>query len=156
MTNKYYDACLFGNALNSAHACNEGCFRFVTVDSIDWNITCCPEIVLTEFPSIREFFEQFFVYCALSGIVYRHVTLAEAKSTSKIYRPHKRPLNRLGFRGNDWNHLMAAVSEQCDEIITTDEDFFDPSNKINPGAAKKGKKVSNYIKEYFNITIVMP
>lgn len=156
MANKYYDACLFGNALNSSHASYDGCVRFVTVDSIDWEIACCPEIVLSEFPSIREFFEQFFVYCALSGIVYRHVTLAEAKATSKIHRAHKRPLSILGFQGNDWNHLMAAVGEKCGEIITTDEDFFDPLNKANPGASKKSKVVATYIKNKFKIIVVMP
>ena len=156
MTLKYYDACLFGNASNGASADHDGCVKATTVANINWAIACCSEIVLSEFPSVTEFFNQFFVYCALSGVARIDVTLAEAKATAKLHRHHKNPMRQLGFDGNDWNHLMAAVHACSDEIITTDEDFFDPSNKSNRGAARKVRKVADYIKGNFDIDIKRP
>jgi hypothetical protein len=51
---------------------------------------------------------------------------------------------------------MAAVGAGCEEVVTTDEDFFDPANKVNAGGAKKGRRVAEYIKKHFVIRVVHP
>jgi hypothetical protein len=154
--NRYYDSCLFGNATNPSHADYAGCVRATTVEDITWGVSCCPDVISAEFPSVSEFVDQFLVYCSLNGIVAMQISLAECKQAAKKNRSHKKPLVQLGFDGHDWNHLMAAVFADCNEIRTTDEDFFDPANKAARGSARKATRVSDYISDKFGIEVLRP
>lgn len=156
MISKYYDSCVFGNAINSGNSDYIGCVRATEVERIEWTVCASPDLVLAEFPSIREFFEAFFVYCQINGVEFMHVTLAQAKASAKTHRVHKRQLEVFGFQGRDWNHLMAAKHSGSTHILSTDEDFFDPANKTNRRAARRGNRVAQYIADHLRIQVERP
>ena len=155
MTLKYYDSCIFGNSLNPAHPDHEGCCLVTSVNNIEWSVGFCEELVCAELPSCVEFLASFFSYCTSSGIKVVTSELSRGKEVAKKYRAQKKALEVLGFRGNDWNHLMIAVGCDAEEILTTDEDFFDPANKA-VSAKKPKKRVQSYIEKEFDILVVRP
>ena len=150
MKTRYYDSCVFGNALNCTHQSHLGCVNVTTVSLINWHLACCTELTAAELPSVNEFLSALIVACASNGISFLEVSLQEAKQAAKKNRASQKAFRQLGFDGHDWNHLMAAVHINAVEILTTDNDFIDPANKASGGA---GRRVSDSIRENFGITV---
>ncbi len=153
---RYYDSCIFGAATNSQHPGCGGCQRVTEVASIEWTVAACRELIQAEFPSATEYLEQFLAYCAFNGVGLVLNTLQDAKSAAKLNRAHKKPLEQMGFGSQDWNHLNSASHCEADTIYTVDDDFFDPWNKANPGAARKRRAVADYITKNLGIAVVRP
>jgi hypothetical protein len=153
---KHYDSCVFGNASNATHAHHEGCLRSTSVEHIDWPVSLCTELVFAELPSAEEYVKNFLVYCVVSGVLVLDCALSDCKQEAKRRRAHKKPLTQLGFQGHDWNHLMAASHNVAVQILTTDQDFFDPANKALAPGSRMGHRVKDYISDNFGIEVAFP
>jgi hypothetical protein len=88
--------------------------------------------------------------------VWVDVLVVGAKAEQRNWRAEKKALSQLGFQSRDWTHLMAALHSAADVLISTDDDFWDPANKRNRGAAKKGIQVKRLIESGMNIRILLP
>jgi hypothetical protein len=152
---QYYDTCIFEHAVNPRSTYNRECRNITDTTLIDWEVSTCPAIMLAEAP-IAELLEQFEANCARNGVVYLKADLATARTTAQQHVPLKRSLRQIGFGGQDWWHLCAALSVGATAIVSGDEDFFDPANKRNPNARKKGSRVKMAIENRLGIRIIRP
>lgn len=151
----YYDTCVFGNSLNASHADYAGCCFVLSMNNINWISAFSSELSEAENPSCGEAIRAFILEAALNGLNFIEVKLASAKSAAKGRSSQKKHLELLGFSGMDWNHLCGAIHSGSDKIFSTDDDFFDPSNKANR-RAKPRSRVADYIKSEFGIAVERP
>src|SRR4051794_16491340 len=104
----YYDTCLFLHTRNPAHKESKACARLLPPSIVSWTVCISSEISTGE-ATIKEFLEQCMVQWTLNGVALKDVKLTESKARAKSATAEKKALHQIGFRGNDFNHLMAAL-----------------------------------------------
>lgn len=151
----YYDTCVFGNSLNVTHGDHEGCSFVLSKENVKWVVAFSRDLSAAENPSCVSAIDAFMLEAAFSGLNFIEVALAEAKSAAKGRAAQKKFLLQLGFGGADWNHLCGAIHSNSEVILSTDDDFFDPSNKAGR-RARPLSRVADYISENLGIEVRRP
>jgi hypothetical protein len=149
----YYDSCVFGNSLNPQHAEYSHCRCITDPASIDWPIVIFRDLVVAE-TTFGQLVDEFEIQCALNGVIIQVISVAEERKSARRIRQHKRPLSRFGLIQRDWRHICAALCASARFFVTTDPDFFDPSNKSVRGGSRVC--VSKYLSDNLSITVILP
>jgi hypothetical protein len=151
----YYDTCIFQASLNPELPFSAACKAILDTTDITWTVGICGEAIVAECP-IEEYLNEFEVDCQRNSVSLVKVTLADSRAKGKSLSAFRKKLQQLGFSNWDWHHFCASQVIAAKAIVTVDEDFFDPSNKINPKSKKKNDRVKRLIEATFSTKVIRP
>ena len=151
----YYDTCIFLYSLNHQLAEHDMCQHLVDPGRITWTVSFSPELSKAE-ATIGEYLERFEIECARQGVDLRPMPTATGAAAAKKHLALKKTLNKYGFSGKDWRHLMAAVAAKVQVLVTVDKDYWDPRNKAQPHAGARLERVKNTIESSLPIEVRLP
>jgi hypothetical protein len=154
-TSTYYDSCIFLNAHNKTHRQHHACAAITAPENVTWLVWICRELIASETTAI-ELVNAFEVGCALAGVIVAHSHLVGARALAAKHKSHKQQLKKLQLKDRDFTHLMCAVSSGAEALATVDPDFWDATNKRNPGAKKLRDGTKRVIEAAFPIRIMSP
>jgi len=151
----YYDTCIFENSQNTTHPESKFCNDALDPVNIKWRINLS-ELSYAE-ANIEEFLNAFIDSCNFSGIDIQLITTEQVRSTKKQYNKEKKRYTQLGLSTKDWGHLISSVYSRSTALLSTDEDFWDPSNKSRSGAHfLKNAPIKRQIIADFSIEPLLP
>lgn len=151
----YYDSCIFLNAQNSTHRDHLACLAVTTPENIRWIVWICIELISAE-TTAGELVSAFEINCAINGVIVVHATLGSTSTLAKKHKNEKIKLRKLQLKDRDFVHLMCAVQSKAEVLTTVDADFWDATNKRNPGAKKLLIETKKCIESTFPIKIAAP
>lgn len=151
----YYDSCIFLNAQNQTHSEYAACLAITTPSNISWIVWVCLELISAE-TTAAELVSAFEVNCALEGKLVVHAQLPAGRALAARYKNDKIRLKKLQLKDRDFTHLMCAVAVKAAALTTVDLDFWDATNKRNPGAAKRLDTTKKAIESTFPVKVLAP
>jgi hypothetical protein len=119
-------------SLNNADRDCKHCVALLDVGSAKWQI-CLSEITKAE-SSIGEYLEQLEKECALQGVVWRVISMAEISTAQRTMRAFKKSLEKAAMASRDIKQVVAASCAGAELLVTRDSDFWAPAVKRKNGA----------------------